>query len=272
MPIVNMIDANLVYCGQAPAGTIVSGTFTETNYTLTNGAAMPAYLATLDGSTTSFVSIDYPPNNIRIAGYFANNGTALTRSFYTAGSGSANQIIVNTVSAAQVRFMGMPATSTGTPTSTTFTGASTAGVGGVPTIAAGSGVSTVTLTSVFPDYRINAPVYPAVIATTSASNIFTVQRMNQCQGANPRTAALPAASNVGDVIWVVNSDTTSANRYRITQGADQYIRIGSSVSTVGASGYIQSNGANVSVYLICTEANLGWAAISNPTSSGFTVV
>lgn len=270
MPIVNMINANLAYCNSAPAATIVSGVFTETNYTLINGTANPAYLATLDGTTTSFVTIDYPPNNFRLYGYFANNGTAVTRVLTTGGV--TNGVTVNTTSFTQFRFFSMPTSSTNAPSPTTLTSCSTGGVGGLPTLAAGGGVSTASLTASVPNYTFSAPTYAATIATTSASNTFSVQRMNQCQGAALRTAALPATSVVGDVIWITNSDTTSSNRYRITQAEGQYIRIGSSISTVGSGGYIESNGANVSVHLICTEANLGWAAISSPTSPGFTVV
>lgn len=270
MATVNMINANLAYCSNAPAATIISDTFTSNNYNLTNGVNIPAYLATLDGSTTSFVSIDYPPNNFRLYGYFANNGTAITRVLSTGGV--TNGVTVNTTSATQVRFFSMPTLNTNAPTPTTFGSANTTGVGGLPTMTAGSGVATATITNSFPNYTFNAPTYSAVIATTSASNTFSVQRMNQCQGAALQTAALPATSAVGDVIWITNSDATSTNRYKITQAAGQYIRIGSSISTVGTGGYIQSNGANVSVHLICTEANLGWAAIGSPTSPGFTVV
>lgn len=270
MATVNMINANLAYCSNAPAATIVSGTFDQTNYTLTNGTNTPAYLATLDGTTTSFVSVDYPPNNFRIYGYFANNGTALTR-VLTSG-GAANGITVNTSSFTQFRFFSMPTSSNQAPTPTTLTSCSTGAVGGIPTLSAGGGVASASLSASFPDYTFSNPTYSAIIATTSASNTFSVQRMNQCQGAALRTAALPASSNVGDVIWITNSDATSTNRYKITQAAGQYIRIGSSISTVGTGGYIQSNGANVSVHLICTEANLGWAAIGSPTSPGFTVV
>lgn len=274
MPNFNMVNASLTYCTNFPASTGITDTFTSSNYTLTGGTGTSAWLITTDGTTTQFISLNYPPNDVYILGSYSNSGTSFTRTVWTAPGASTNRVVNATISAVQWRFM-VAVNNTGYTSTSAFCSTTGTTVGGNPTITAGSGVTTAafnTLSTTAPNVSFQAVVYPAIIDTTTASNAFTIQRMNQCQGANPRTAALPTTSAVGDMIWITNSDTTGTNRYRITQAAGQYIRVGSSVSTTGTGGYIQSNGANVSAELVCIAANTGWAVIGSSSSSGFTVV
>jgi hypothetical protein len=70
---------------------------------------------------------------------------------------------------------------------------------------------------------------------------------------------LPVASAVNDVIKISGQN---AGGWRLQQGTGQSIRNGSSVSTSGSSGYIESSTGYESVELRCVTANAGWTVIS----------
>ena len=73
---------------------------------------------------------------------------------------------------------------------------------------------------------------------------------------------LPATSTVGDSFGITNINT--AVGFRIVQGANQYVRLGSSVSTVGAGGYIEATALGDGGTLICTETDKGWIFVPAP--------
>jgi hypothetical protein len=62
---------------------------------------------------------------------------------------------------------------------------------------------------------------------------------------------------VGDTIRVYKVDS-SVNQVKITQGAGQSIQLGSSASTTGVAGYIESTAIGNTVELICQTANTGF--------------
>ena len=72
---------------------------------------------------------------------------------------------------------------------------------------------------------------------------------------------LPAASSVGAVIRIAGMHT--AGSWKVVQGAAQYIRLGSVVTTVGAAGYLASTVAHDAVEMVCIEADLGWLVVSS---------
>jgi hypothetical protein len=81
------------------------------------------------------------------------------------------------------------------------------------------------------------------------------------------TLTLPATSAIGDEIDLVGR---GVGGWRITYGASQLIKIGSSSSTV-TTGNVASTAASDSLILICTAANTEWTALSL-ISAGLTVV
>ena len=71
---------------------------------------------------------------------------------------------------------------------------------------------------------------------------------------------LPVTSAIGDVIEVT---AQNANGWRIVQSAGQSIRLGTTLSTVGASGYAESTAIGDSLKLVCTQANTDWNIINS---------
>lgn len=73
------------------------------------------------------------------------------------------------------------------------------------------------------------------------------------------TITLPSTAAVGDIVRVAGK---GAGLWKVAQNAGQSIRVGSSTSTVGAGGSIQSLDIGDSCELLCTTANSGWIQIS----------
>ena len=79
---------------------------------------------------------------------------------------------------------------------------------------------------------------------------------------------LPAASVFGDTVKIQG---IGAGLFRITQGAGQQIRLGSSATTLGAGGSLTATNQYDSIELICIVANTTWATLTAPQGI-FTVV
>jgi hypothetical protein len=71
--------------------------------------------------------------------------------------------------------------------------------------------------------------------------------------------SLPATSSVGDTFTVAD---LGGNGWKITQDAGQQVLFGSSFTTSGATGYLQSLFVGDSVTLVCSVANLTWMALA----------
>lgn len=82
---------------------------------------------------------------------------------------------------------------------------------------------------------------------------------------------LPAASAIGDQLWINLPNFNAANSgLRINQAAGQYIQKAARMTTVGAAGHgdiinpalVATNLSNMLV-MVCIEANLGWQVVSS---------
>jgi len=71
------------------------------------------------------------------------------------------------------------------------------------------------------------------------------------------TLGLPATSVLGDTIHVSLDGATS---WQITQASGQQIRLGTSTTTLGATGTITSTGQGDSIEIVCRVANTLWVA------------
>jgi hypothetical protein len=76
------------------------------------------------------------------------------------------------------------------------------------------------------------------------------------------TMTLPASGAIGDIIEITNMNT--AVGWRIAQNANQYIRLGSSLTTTGVGGYLEATALGDSVKLVCmvAGASTGWICTS----------
>jgi hypothetical protein len=75
------------------------------------------------------------------------------------------------------------------------------------------------------------------------------------------TLTLPTTAAFGTVINIVGK---GAGGWKVAQNAGQNIQLGSSSSTVGVAGYIESTNQFDSIDLLCTTANTTWTAIGGP--------
>jgi hypothetical protein len=76
------------------------------------------------------------------------------------------------------------------------------------------------------------------------------------------TMTLPATAAIGNMLEFTNMNT--AVGIRIAQNANQYIRYGTSLSTTGVGGYLESTQLGDSLKLICVVAgaSTGWQAVT----------
>ncbi len=71
---------------------------------------------------------------------------------------------------------------------------------------------------------------------------------------------LPATSAVGDTFQVVDY---GGSGWKITQGVGQEILMGSSFTTAGVTGYLQSILVGDGALLVCAVANTKWMVVSS---------
>jgi len=79
-------------------------------------------------------------------------------------------------------------------------------------------------------------------------------------------ATLPATSAVGDVVSITGIN--NATGWKIAQNAGNQIFFGTSSTTAGVGGYLQSTATRDAVTLVCTSTDANWQVISsigNPT-------
>ena len=82
-----------------------------------------------------------------------------------------------------------------------------------------------------------------------------------CNKGSALLLALPTTSAAGTVIEVTGINT--ALGWKVTQAAGQQIFFGTSSTTSGATGYLQSTNIRDSIKMVCVVANLTWNVLSS---------
>jgi len=96
---------------------------------------------------------------------------------------------------------------------------------------------------------------------TGASQTMAPDQGYVTNNAGLVTLTLPNVAAFGTVINIVGK---GAGGWRIAQGAGQQIHVGSTASTVGAGGYVESTNQYDSIELLCTTANTTWTCLGGP--------
>ena len=96
---------------------------------------------------------------------------------------------------------------------------------------------------------------------TGASQTMAPDQGYVTNNAGLVTLTLPTVAAFGTVINIVGK---GAGGWRIAQGAGQQINVGSTASTVGAGGYVESTNQYDSIELLCTTANTTWTCLGGP--------
>jgi hypothetical protein len=94
----------------------------------------------------------------------------------------------------------------------------------------------------------------------------TTQSLAQNQGyvtnnSSQVVLSLPTLASFGTIISIVGK---GAGGWKVAQNAGQNIQLGSTSTTVGAAGYIESTNRFDSIELLCTTANTTWTVIGGP--------
>jgi len=82
-----------------------------------------------------------------------------------------------------------------------------------------------------------------------------------CNKGSALLLALPTTSAAGTTLEVTGINT--ALGWKITQAAGQQIFFGTSSTTAGATGFLQSSATRDSIKLVCVVANLTWNVLSS---------
>lgn len=94
----------------------------------------------------------------------------------------------------------------------------------------------------------------------AANQMAVTQEGYFTNGGSRVEVQLPAGSAVGDTFKIFDY---GGNGWKVTQGPGQQIFIGSSATTSGASGYLQSFLVGDGVELVCVVANANWMVIDS---------
>lgn len=88
-----------------------------------------------------------------------------------------------------------------------------------------------------------------------ASQTLLTNTRNFVVGGSQWLITLPATSNVNDVIVI---DSLSNFGWQIVQRAGQQVQVLNKSTTLGVTGYVQSNTQGDSITMVCTAANTNW--------------
>lgn len=118
-----------------------------------------------------------------------------------------------------------------------------------------------------------APSFQPLVYTNTWSVVTTNTSMSSNSGYIANSSSrlvltLPTTAAVGEFIDVCGINTGG---WQINQNSGQYVFIGSSVTTTGTSGNLQSSGGRDSMRLLCVIADTAWTCFSGPLSAGITV-
>lgn len=136
---------------------------------------------------------------------------------------------------------------------------------GTAVITAGSGISVVPTANVITINAVGGGVTWTVITVNQTA---AVNNGYICNKAGTLALALPAVSAIGDVIEVTGINTAAG--WQITQAAGQQIFIGTSSTTLGATGTLTSTAIRDSIRMVCVVANVTWNVLSvtgSPTTA-----
>lgn len=126
-------------------------------------------------------------------------------------------------------------------------------------LTAGTGVS---ITNGAGSITINAAggglTWTVVTGTTQA---IAVNNGYIANNAGVVTATLPATSAVGDVVAITGMN--NATGWKIAQNAGNQIFFGTSSTTAGATGFLQSTAIRDAVLLVCTSTNANWQVLNS---------
>lgn len=130
--------------------------------------------------------------------------------------------------------------------------------GADPSVAALTAGTGITITNAAGSITIDAAAGIAW-SVVGASATLAVNTGSICTTGAALSFALPAVSAVGDMIELVLDGSTS---WTITQAASQYIRVGSSSTTVGVGGSLASTLRGDAIKIVCVVANTSWVTTS----------
>lgn len=241
-PIASNLSTDLMYFGRSPYAAVDDTAMTYANFSAQFGSPYTAAALTKTDDTNVTLTLGGTP------------ATALLR---------ATSITVGWTSTLAVGRGGLGIATTPTNgqipigNGTNYTAATlTPGTG----ISISNGVGSITLSS--------SGASPWIDQTASSVTMAANTGYTSDAGASLVTFTLPATSSIGD--WV-EINGKGSGLWRISQATGQQINVGSSPSTLGATGSVSSTNQYDCIRLRCITANTIWVTIAQQ-SSGLTIV
>ena len=131
------------------------------------------------------------------------------------------------------------------------------------TITAGTGVSVSNGAGTITVNALGGGLSWSVV--TGVSQSATVNNGYVANNAGQVVVTLPAVSAVGDVVGVTGIN--NATGWKLAQNAGNQIFMGTSSTTAGATGYLESTATRDSVFVMCTSVNANWQVVTGPVGN-----
>lgn len=206
------------------------------------------------------ISIVNAANSITLnaTGGTVNSGTANQLAYY-ATTGTAVSGLTSANSATLVTSnTGVPAW-TGSMTNGQLLIGSTGATPVLATLTAGAGISIANAAGSITISGTGSGI--GWTEVTGTTQVMAADNGYVASNAGLVTLTLPATAAFGTIINIVGK---GAGGWKIAQNAGQNIQLGSTSSTVGATGYIESTNRYDSIELLCTTANTTWTVLGGP--------
>jgi len=250
----NILNNNVQYSSSLSLTTGMAGNFSTSNFNSGTSASSSTYLCYTGGvKWETFPTIVAGAQNS--LGYFsafertirpfaASANSCLYAYAPTSGTGTLSSLVLGNGK--------FPFCSSVTAPGTIVAGEFT-GTGGMVIT---NGANSITL-------AFNQTTVEATTSQTMSQNTTYVTNSSSLV-----TLTLPASPTVGQLIYIIGLGTGG---WRVSQNSGQQIIIGSSRTTAGTGGYIQSANYTDGIILLAHSTST-WAALSQPQSTGLTIV
>lgn len=262
-------NGGIVY-SNATNFSVLAGTATANQVLLSGSTATPSWSTATYPATTTVNQLLYSSSANTIAGVStAINGVLITSAGGVPSIGSTLPTAVQD----NITRLGTIVSGVwnGTVIASTYggtgvnNGSSTITIGGSVTFSGAftfTGTITANTSVTFPTSGTLATTGQVItpVDQTSGSVTMTSNRLYVTDnGASLVTYTLPTSSSIGDVVEIIGK---SSGLWKIAQASGQQISIGSSASTLGATGFVSATLLSDCVRLVCTTANTIWTDAS----------
>jgi hypothetical protein len=120
-----------------------------------------------------------------------------------------------------------------------------------------------------PSWAANVLVNPVVVVSVGGSQPIVANQIYLITTEDPVEFTLPASAPVGSYFGIIGKP--EGGGWVLNQNSGQQLWVGSSSTSVGEAGSVESKDSSDSINFYCSLANLSWVCFGAPQSTGLEI-